>query len=112
MRRKTRQEGEGDKRYSKNYHEITERRDSVRKKVKEENEAIETARNEEAVKRRAENTRRNGEGRGEGERPVTEKQFKQPTGTLPSKISRDYPPLLAQDWAADMKLYITELQFI
>ena len=90
----------------KNYQEITERRDSVRTKVKEANGAIEAARNEEAVRRREEITKRNGEGRGEGERPVTEKQFKQPTGTLPSKISRDYTPLVAQDWAADMKLYI------
>ena len=96
----------GIKEIVKNYQEITERRDSVRKKVKEANEAIETARNEEAVKRRAENTRRNGERRGEGERPVTEKQFKQPTGTLLSKISRDYTPVLAQYWAAYMKLYI------
>ena len=83
----------------KNFQEITERSDAVRKKVKEENDAIETARNAEASKRTSENSsRRSGEGRSEGPRPWgIERQFKQPTGVFPTKISQDFSPLLAQE---------------
>ena len=91
-----------------NFQEITERKDAVRKKVKKANDALKAARNAEAVRRNSENsTRRCREERGDGSRPGgAEKQFKQPTGVLPTKISEDNTPIFAQGWANDMKLYL------
>ena len=87
----------------KNFQEITDRRDSVRKKGKETNLAIETARNAEAAKRTSK-TQVEGVEREEVRDP--DKQFRQITGVLPTKVSQDFLPFLAQEWADDMKLYI------
>ena len=76
------------KEIAKNFQEITERRDAVRRKGEQVNDAIEAAGNKEAVKRSIENAiRRSGEVRGEGVRSSTDKQFKQQTGICPRKIS-------------------------
>ena len=41
-----------------------------------------------------------------GTKQEAEKQFKQPTGVLPDRISSDYTPLMAQGWVSNMRLYI------
>ena len=45
-------------------------------------------------------------GRSGGAKQEEEKQLKQPTGDLPNKVSSEYTPLMAQDLASNMKLYI------
>ena len=56
-----------------------------------------------AAKRSVENSsRRSGDGRSEGPRHGEEKQFKQPTGGLPQKISQEFTPHLAQEYGDDM----------
>ena len=90
-----------------NFTEVTERRNTLRKKVKEANKAIEAARNKEEV-----NKGKNGkeasskDGRRGGSKHEAKKQFKQPTGVLPDRISSKHIPLMDQDWASDMKFYI------
>ena len=71
----------------------------MRKIVKEANDAVETARNAAAAEKSSDNSsRRSEEGRSEGPRPGgADKQFKQPTGAWPTKISQDFTPLLAQE---------------
>ena len=73
----------------KNFQEITDRRDSVRKKIKETNFAIKTARNAEAAKRTSK-TQVEGVEREEVRNP--DKQFRQITGVLPTKVSQDFLP--------------------
>ena len=84
------------KEFEDNYMVIEERRDAVRMIAKEVNAKIEERKNEDAVKQRNEETRELGERQG---RPVTkatgDKQFKQPTGALPDRISRDFTPVMA-----------------
>ena len=90
-----------------NFTEIAERSITMKKKVKQGNEAIEKARNEEAVKRSHEETETGSkDGRRGGPRQDSERQFKLPTGVLPEKISSDITPLMAQDWPSVMRLYI------
>ena len=88
-----------------NFDLIAERRDTVRKKVKEANIAIEKERNKEEVKKNKED-KEGGAGKRGGVKLEAEKQFKQPTGALPDKISSEFTPLMAQNWAEDMRLYI------
>ena len=66
------------------------------KKVKEANDVIEVARNEEAVRRNGENTnRRSGDWRSKGPGPgKTHKQFKPPTGVLPRRFFETSLPFL------------------
>ena len=71
------------------YKVLEERRDSVRRIVKEVNAKIEERKNEETIKQRAEETRELGERQGRPARKAAgDKQFKQPSGALPEKISR------------------------
>ena len=86
------------KEMAKNFTEIQERIDSVRKKAKDANTVIEEKRNAEAVKKIEEEAKKLAEGGGRGPPTTGEKQFKQPTGVLLSRISREFTPLLAQDW--------------
>ena len=70
---------------------------------------VETSRNTveeaKALQRREEKSRgREGDGRSERTRTEEEKQFKEPPGGSPQKISRNLTPLLAQEWGADMHL--------
>ena len=94
------------KEIAKNFTEIEERRDSVRKKAKEANTIIEEKRNAEAVKKREEEAKKLAEGGGRGPPTTGEKQFKQPTGVLPSRISSEFTPLLGQDWGNYTRLYV------
>ena len=88
------------------FSEFAERRHTVRKKVKEANEVIEVARNKEEAKKNKEEKLSGSGGRRGGVKQEAEKQFKQPTGVLPDNISSDYTPLMTQDWASNMRLYI------
>ena len=76
-----------------------------RKKVKEANTAIEKERNQEEVKKNKED-KEGGAGKRGGVKPEAEKQFKQPTGAHPEKISAEFTPLMAKQWAEDIRLYI------
>ena len=79
----------------------------MRKKVKEANGAIEEVRNKEEVKRRKDDTEtRSKEGKRGGSKQESENQLKQPTGVLPDRISCNFTPLMAQDWALDIRLYV------
>ena len=91
----------------KNYKVLEERRDAVRIICKEVNEKIDKWRNDEAVRKRAEDSDNTGRRRSRSaNRGGGEKQFKQPSGPTPDKISREFTPRQAQDWVNEMNLWM------
>ena len=87
---------------------IAQRRSKLRGKVKEAFAAIENERNKYEAKKSKEDREATGSGKRGGGASNSEKQFKQPQGSHPDKISSEYTPLMAQNWAADMRLYIKQ----
>ena len=91
----------------KNYKVLEERRDAVRIICKEVNEKIDKWRNDEAVRKRAEDSDNTGRRRSRSaNRGGGEKQLKQPSGPTPDKISKELPQCQAQDWVNEMNLWI------
>ena len=90
---------------TENFGEIERRRDSVRTRVKEANEHIEAQKEKSEAKRR-ENDKEEAKIPGGGAKKAEDKQFKQPSGALPDRISSDYTPHQARDLASNMQLYI------
>ena len=88
---------------TKNFEVIAQRRSIMRGKIKEAVAATEDERNKyDQLRSREDRTLTGSQRRGGG----GEKQFKQPQGSHPDRISSEYTPLMAQNWAADMMLYI------
>ena len=75
----------------------------MRSKVKEAVAAVEEEKNKHDQLKTREDRTLTGSQRGGG---GGKKQFKQPQGSHPDKISSEYTPLMAQNWALDMTLYI------
>ena len=88
---------------TKNFEVIAQRRSIMREKIKEAVAAIEEERNKYDQLRSREDRTLTGSQRGGG---GGEKQFKQPQGSHLDRISLEYTPFMAQNWAADMLLYI------
>ena len=88
---------------TKNFEVIAQRRSIMRAKIKEAVAAIEEERNKYDQLRSREDRTLTGSQRGGG---GGEKQFKQPQGSHLDRISLEYSPFMAQNWAADMMLYI------
>ena len=90
----------------KSYKTLEDRRDAVRETCKEVLKRIDEWKNEEAAKRKAENsdnTRRRSRSKTRG---GGDKNFKQPSGPAPNAISREFKPRQAQDWVNDMNLWL------
>jgi hypothetical protein len=91
----------------KSYKTLEERRDAVREICREVNEKIDKWRNDEAVRKRAEDSDNTSRRRSRSaNRGGGEKQFKQPSGPTPDKISREFKPRQAQDWVNEMNLWM------
>ena len=87
-----------------NFGLISKRRHTVRRQCLEAAKAIENERNKKEAKEKTTgraSTGTTGNRGGEGEN-----MFKLPTGPLPEKISLEYTPLQADNWKADMKLFL------
>ena len=92
---------------AENFELIAERREKLRRTVKEANAAIEDERNKYEVKKsKDDKDESSGSEKRGGNESKTDKQFKQPAGAQPDKISSEFTPLMAQNWAAYMRLYI------
>ena len=90
---------------NENFGLIDTRRYTVRSKGLEAVKAIEDERNKKEAKSLAEDRTLTGP-RGAGGGGGGDKMFKMPTGPLPEKISLEYTPLQADNWMADMKLFV------
>ena len=77
---------------------------AVRTKAKEAVAAVEEEKNKQEQTRKREDRTITGSQRG-GAREG-EKQFKQPQGAHPERISSEFTHLMAENWAGDMRLYI------
>ena len=76
----------------------------MRTKGKESVKAVEEEKNKQEQKSSREGRTVTGsqkEGGGGGD-----KQFKQPTGAHPDRISSEFTPLMAENWQGDMRLFI------
>ena len=91
---------------TKYFEVIAQRRCTMRGKVKEAVAAIGEERNKYGEAKAREDRTLTGSQRGEGGEFGSEKQFKQSQGSHPDRISSEYTPLMAQNWAAHMRLYI------
>ena len=89
---------------TKNFEVIAERRSTLRGKVKKAVAAVEEEKNKHDHMRTREDRPLTGSQRegGGGE----ERQFKHPQGAHSDRISSEFTPLMAQNWAALMRLYI------
>ena len=91
------------KEMKENFDMLSTRRSTVRGKSLEAVKAIEEERNKkEARDTRDDRTLTGAQGGSGG----GDKQFKQPAGPHPEKISQEFTPLQADNWQADMKLYV------
>ena len=90
----------------KSYKTLEERRDAVRETCKEVLEKIDKWKNEEAVRKKAENSDNTRRRSRSATRGGGDKQFKQPSGPAPDKISREFTPRQAQDWVSEMNLWL------
>ena len=77
---------------------------SLRKLVKNVNVKIDEWKNSEAVKRNAETQDPGRRKSISANRGGGDKQFKQPSGVAPDKISREFTHRQAQDWVNEMNL--------
>ena len=91
------------KEMNENFGMISKRRYTVRKQCLEATKAIEDERNKKEAKSLATNRATTGARGAGGE---GDKMFKLPTGPLPERISLEYTPLQADNWKADMKLFL------
>ena len=83
---------------------MVSRRYTVRTKGREAIKAIEEEKNkEEQTSSRDERTLTGSQQGGGG---GGDKQFKQPTGAHPDRISSEFTPLMAVNWQGDMHLFI------
>ena len=91
------------KEIKENFDMMDTRRSTVRGKSLEAVKAIEEERNKkEARDTRDDRTLTGAQGGSGG----GDKQFKQPAGPHPEKISQEFTPLQAENWQADMKLFV------
>ena len=88
------------------YKTLEERRDAVRETCKEVLEKIDKWKNEEAARKKAENSDNTRRRSRSATRGGGDKQFKQPSGPTPDKISREFTPRQAQDWVSEMNLWL------
>ena len=89
-----------------NFGLISKRRHTVRKQCLEATKAIENERNKKEAKEQSIGRASTGTTGKRGAGGEGEKMFKLPTGPLPEKISLEYTPLQADNWKADMKLFL------
>ena len=89
-----------------NFGLISKRRQTVRTKCLEATRAIENERNKKEAKNQTTGRSSTGTTGSRGTGEEGEKMFKLPTGPLPEKISLEYTPLQADNWKADMKLFL------
>ena len=91
------------KEMKENFELISSRRSIVREKGTEAVMAIEEERNKkEARTLREDRTVTGSQGGGGG----GDKQFKQPVGPQPGQLTQEFTPLQAENWQADMKLFV------
>ena len=89
-----------------NFGLISKRRHTVRRQCLEAAKAIENERNKKEAKEKTTGRASTGTTGNRGAGGEGEKMFKLPTGPLPEKISLEYTPLQADNWKADMKLFL------
>ena len=89
---------------TKNFEVMAGRRSTVRTKGNEAITAIEDEKNKQKQTRSRANRTVTGSQRGGGSRG--DKQFKQQTGAHPEKISSEFTPPMAENWAGGMRLLI------
>ena len=91
------------KEMKENFDILNNRRSTVREKSLEAVKAIEEERNKkEARSTREDRTITRSQGGGGG----GDKQLKQPVGPQPGKLSQEFTPLQAENWQADMRIYV------
>ena len=89
-----------------NFGLINKRRQTVRTKVLEAKIALEDERNKKEAKYQTTSRQSAGAQGSRGSGGKGERMFKLPSGTLPEKISLEYTPLQADNWKADMNLFL------
>ena len=89
---------------TKNFEVMAERRSTVRTKATEAVTSIEDEKNKQEQRSTREDRTVTGSSRGGGKEG--EKQFKQPTGAHPERISSEVTTLMAENWAGDMHPYL------
>ena len=90
--------------FTKNFEVMAGRRFTVRTKGKEAVKAIEEEKNKQEQKSLREDRTVTGSQKGGG--GGGDKQFKQPTGAHPDRISSEFTPLMAENWQEDMHLFM------
>ena len=89
-----------------NFGLINKRKHTVRTKVQEAKRVLEDERNKKEAKYQATSRQLAGAQRGRGSGGEGDRMFKLPSGPLPEKISLEYTPIQADNWKADMKLFL------